>query len=60
MAKYAECSICGDVVEVTNSNSSNGEYPDLDGWVINEYDYSIRCSNWECQETPGKLKSGAW
>ena len=60
MAQYAECSICGDVVEVTNSNSSNGEYPDLDGWVINEYDYSIRCSRWECQEAPGKLKAGAW
>lgn len=60
MTKYAECAICGEVVEVTNRNSSNGEYPDLDGWVINEYDYSIRCSNWECQEAPGKLKSGAW
>lgn len=60
MAKYVECSICGEEIEITNLNSSNGEYPDLEGWVVSEDDYSIRCSRWECQEAPGKLKSGAW
>jgi len=60
MAKTVECSICGEVVEVNSRNSSNGEYPDLEGWIVSEDDYSIRCSDWRCQEAPGKLKAGAW
>jgi hypothetical protein len=44
--KRVQCSCCRSVVRVTEENSLNGEYPDH--WVIDESDYTLRCS-WECQ-----------
>ena len=58
MPKRVECAVCGETEVVTDENSTNGKYPDADGWIINEEDYSIRCSSWSCQDAPGKQKSG--
>jgi LSD1 subclass zinc finger protein len=57
-SKTVRCAVCGTTGEVNEDTSTNGEYPDLEGWV--EIDGSIRCSSWSCQESDGGGRVGTF